>query len=92
MKKTKKYKMYINALDTLETSVELSKKEYEQQMALLRGQVAQSKKSCDEIFVAEEEDFVNESDTVIKYLTRITLGGYTIELIRYECKPGHYFK
>ena len=91
MKKTKKYFMYINALDTLETSVELTKKQYDKQMALLRRQVADSKKSCDEIFIAEEEDIVNESDRSVEYITMVTLGGYRIELMRKECKPGFHF-
>ncbi len=92
--KTKSYRMEINVLDTIETTVQISESVYKQKLKSLRRQVAETQADPDResAFVAEETEKVDEFDTYTRHTYRATLGTTDIELIAVICKPGYCIK
>lgn len=88
--KNAEYRMEINVLDTLETTVKISKKVYEQKMASLKRQAAASVEYENE-FQVEERETVDEYPQYYRNTYRVTLGTTDIELVAVICKPGYRF-
>lgn len=92
--KTKSYRMEINVLDTIETTVQLSESVYKQKLKSLKRQVAETQADPDResCFVAKETEKVDEFETYTRKTYRATLGTTDIELIAVICKPGYCIK
>ena len=92
--KTKSYRMEINVLDTLKTTVQISESVYKQKLKSLKRQVAETHTDPDResTFVAEEAEKVDEFETYTRRIYRATLGTTDIELIAVICKPGYCIK
>jgi hypothetical protein len=92
--KTKAYRMEINVLDTIETTVPLTEKVYLQKLKSLKRQVAETQIDPDResTFVAEDAEKVDEFETYTRKIYRATLGTTDIELIAVICKPGYCIK
>lgn len=92
--KAKAYRMEINVLDTIETTVPLTEKVYLQKLKSLKRQVAetQADPERESTFVAEDVERVEDFETYTRKTYRATLGTTDIELIAVICKPGYCIK
>lgn len=92
--KMKAYRMEINVLDTIETTVPLTEKVYLQKLKSLKRQVAetQADPERESTFVAEDVERVEDFETYTRKTYRATLGTTDIELIAVICKPGYCIK
>lgn len=92
--KTKEYRMEVNVIDTIRTTVKISEKVYHQKLISLKRQVAETQNDPDmeSTFVAHDEEMVDDFQQYTRHTYRATLGTTDIELIAVICKPGFCFK
>jgi hypothetical protein len=86
--KTAKYILEIDMLDTdMVQSMELTKKEYNRQLAYLHSQV---QATADHECPVEETEHVLDRDGYTKTINMYSCGCCTTYLIAYECRPGYH--
>lgn len=86
--KTAKYILEIDMLDTdMLQSMELTKKEYNRQLAYLHSQV---QATADNELPVEESKEVHDRDGYTKTITMYSCGCCTTYLIAIECYPGYH--
>lgn len=92
--KTKEYRMEVNVLDTIQTTVKITERVYQQKLKSLKRQVAETQADPDResTFVAHDKEMVDDFPQYTRHTYRATLGTTDIELIAVICKPGFCFK
>ena len=92
MKKVNDYRIEINVLDMISTSIHVTKEEFDKKLRSVKRQVAESQLAVDTEFRAEEKETVEDFEQYVRKTYRATLGTTDIELIEVNCKPGYMFK
>lgn len=92
--KTKEYRMEVNVIDTIQTTVKISERVYQQKLKSLKRQVLETQADPDmeSTFVAHDSEKVEDFEQYTRHTYRATLGTTDIELIAVICKPGFCFK
>lgn len=90
-KKTKKYRLEVNAYDTIQTSTAISEATYKKMLKDLQAQVAKVQAdSCE--FEVNEKNTVSDHPNYTETSYRVTICMTDIELVALVCKPGFCFK
>ena len=90
-KKTRRYLMEINVLDTLATETELTYHDYDKMMISLTKQYEASKDAEEETFRVRMEDKFSDTEKYTKKERNFSLGTTDITMVKIVCKPGFCF-